>query len=104
MKHYITSLFLLLGIVTTAQNSILKLAGGYHYELSIPFGGDTIVHIPNVDLANELELEELHRIIEDERGTSRIYYWNGWRISYHEFKGQRSGSTISRLKKRINYE
>ena len=104
MKHYITSLFILSGTVTTAQNSILELAEGYHYELSIPFEGDTIVHVPNVDLANELQLEELHRIIEDERGTSRIYYWNGWRISYHEVNGQRSGSTISRLIKQINYE
>ena len=104
MKNYITSLFLLSGIVTTAQNSILELAEGYQYELSIPFAGDTIVHVPNIDLANELQLEEVHRIIEDDRGTSRIYYWNRWRISYHEINGQRSGSTISRLIKRINYE
>ena len=104
MKNYIASLFLLSGIVTTAQNSILELAEGYQYELSIPFAGDTIVHVPNIALANELQLVELHCIIEDNRGTSRIYYWNRWRISYHEINGQRSGSTISRLIKRINYE
>lgn len=96
MKHYITSLFILTGIATTAQNSILELAEGFDYELSIPFEGDTIVHIPLVDLADELQLKQPQRIIEDDKGTSRFYYWNGWRIAYHVIIGQRSGTTISR--------
>ena len=97
MKHYITSLFILTGIATNAQNSILELAEGFDYELSIPFEGDTIVHIPYVDLAGELQLKAPQRIIEDDKGTSRFYYWNGWRIAYHNIFGQRSGTTISRL-------
>lgn len=79
------------------QNSILELVKGYDYELSIPFEGDTIVHIPHVDLADELQLKEPQRIIEDDRGTSRFYYWKGWRIAYHFHIGQRNGTTISRL-------
>ena len=55
------------------QNSILELVNGYDYELSIPFEGDTIVHIPYVDLAGELQLKQPQRIIEDDRGTSRFY-------------------------------
>ena len=97
MKYYIASLFILTGMATNAQNSILELAEGFDYELSIPFEGDTIVHIPHVDLAGKLQLKEPQRIIEDDRGTSRFYYWNGWRIAYHIHIGQRSGSTISRL-------
>ena len=97
MKHYITSLFILTGIATPAQNSILELAEGFDYELSIPFEGDTIVHIPHVDLASELQLKEPQRIIEDGKGISRFYYWNGWRIAYHIINGQRNGTTISRL-------
>lgn len=79
------------------QNSILELINGYDYELSIPFEGDTIVHIPCVDLAGELQLKEPQRIIEDDKGTCRFYYWNGWRIAYHNIIGQRSGTTVSRL-------
>ena len=97
MKHYITSLFILTGIATNAQNSILELAEGFDYELSMPFEGDTIVHIQHIDLAGELQLKEPQRIIEDDRGISRFYYWNGWRIAYHVIIGQRNGTTISRL-------
>ena len=97
MKHYITSLFILTGIATNAQNSILELAEGFDYELSIPFEGDTIVHIPNVDLPTQMQLRTPHRIIEENSGYSNVFYWRRWRISYHVFIGQRSGSTISRL-------
>ena len=97
MKQYIISLFLLAGIVTKAQNSIIELAEGYNYELSIPLPGDTVLHIPYVDLPTQMQLGTPHRVIEDERGISRFYYWNGWRIAYHVHNGQRSATTISRL-------
>lgn len=99
MKRYITSILILSGIATYAQNSIIDLAEGYNYEISIPFEGDTIVHLPYVDLPTELKLGTPYRIIEDEKGTSRFYYWNGLRIAYHMNIGQRSATTISRPEK-----
>lgn len=97
MKHFIASLFALTGITSIAQNSILDLAEGYHYEISIPFSGDTIVHLPYVDLPTQMQLGVPHRVIEDRRGHSNIYYWKGWRISYHTVMGQRSATTITRV-------
>ena len=97
MKHKIMSLLLLIGVAANAQESILDLAAGYEYELSIPFPGDTIVHVPYVDLPAEMRLGSPHRIIEDDRGHSNIFYWKQWRISYHVVWGQREATTISRL-------
>jgi len=98
MKHYIFSLLLLVGVSATAQEkSILDLADGYKYELSIPFPGDTIVHIPYVNLPVQMQLGAPHRVLEDHRGYSNIYYWRRWRISYHVVSGQRDATTISRL-------
>ena len=91
------SLLLLTGVAANAQKSILDLAAGYEYELSIPFPGDTIVHIDYVDLPTEMQLAEPHRIIEDLNGHSRIFYHKKWRISYHVWYGQRDVTTISRL-------
>ena len=76
--------------------SIVDLAGDFVYELSVPFPGDTIVHIPNIDLTKELSLRSPIRVVSDERGVSKIYYYQGWRVSYHQISGQRNGSTISR--------
>ena len=56
MKQIIMSLLLLTGVAANAQESILDLAAGYEYELSIPFPGDTIVHIDYVDLPTEMQL------------------------------------------------
>lgn len=97
MKHYITSLFIFTGIATNAQNSILDVAPGYNYELSIPFPGDTIVHLPYVDLPTQMRLGTPHRVLEDHIGYSNVFYWKRWRISYHVVYGQRDGTTISRL-------
>ena len=97
MKHLIMSLLLLTGIAANAQESILDLAEGYKYELSIPFPGDTIVHIDYVDLPTEMQLAEPHRIIEDLNGHSRIFYHKKWRISHHIWYGRRETTTISRL-------
>lgn len=97
MKVLAITTLMLTCTATIGQNSILELVNGYDYELSIPFEGDTIVHIPYDDLAGELQLKEPQRIIEDDRGTSRFYYWKGWRIAYHFHIGQRNGTTTSRL-------
>ena len=97
MKHLIMSLLLLTGVAANAQESILDLAAGYEYELSIPFPGDTIVHIDYVDLPTEMQLAEPHRIIEDLNGHSRIFYHKKWRISYHVWYGRRETTTISRI-------
>ena len=97
MKHKIMSLLLLIGVAANAQDSILDLAEGYEYELSIPFPGDTIVHLDYVDLPTEMQLAEPHRIIEDLNGHSRIFHHKKWRISYHVWYGRRETTTISRL-------
>lgn len=97
MKVLAITTLMLSSAAIVGQNSILELAKGYDYELSIPFEGDTIVHIPHIDLADRLQLKEPQRMIEDDRGTSRFYYWKGWRIAYHFHVGQRNGTTISRL-------
>ena len=97
MKVLAITTLMLTSAAIMGQNSILEMAEGYDYELSIAFDGDTIVHIPHIDLAGELQLKEPQRIIEDDRGTSRFYYWKGWRIAYHVHVGQRNGTTISRL-------
>ncbi len=91
------SLLLLTGVAANAQESILDLAEGYEYELSIPFPGDTIVHIDYVDLPTEMRLSTPHRTVEDLNGTSNIYYFKQWRISYHVWYGRRETTTISRL-------
>jgi hypothetical protein len=97
MKHLIMSLLLLTGVAANAQESILDLAEGYEYELSIPFPGDTIVHIDYVDLPTEMRLSAPHRTVEDLNGISNIYYFKQWRISYHVWYGRRETTTISRL-------
>ena len=56
MKQIIMSLLFLTGVAANAQESILDLAEGYEYELSIPFPGDTIVHLDDVDLPTEMGL------------------------------------------------
>ena len=94
---YIFGLVLVLFPREKPLTSIVDFACGYPFELSIPFPGDTIVHIPNVDLTMELSLGTPERVISDERGESRIYYYQGWRISYHQILGQRHGTTISRM-------
>ena len=70
MKHLIMSLLLLTGVAANAQESILDLAEGYEYELSIPFPGDTIVHIDDVDLPTEMGLSTPNNTIEDQDGIS----------------------------------
>ena len=97
MKKLILSMLLLVGVAANGQNSILDVAPGYNYELSIPFPGDTIVHLPYVDLPTQMKLGAPHRVLEDNRGYSNIFYWKRWRISYHVVYGQRDATTISRL-------
>ena len=97
MKHLIMSLLLLTGVAANAQESILDLAAGYEYELSIPFPGDTIVHLDDVDLPTEMGLSTPNNTIEDQDGISKIYYFEQWRISYHVWYGRRETTTISRL-------
>ena len=97
MKHKIMSLLLLIGVAANAQVSILDLAEGYEYELSIPFPGDTIVHLDDVDLPTEMGLSTPNNTIEDQDGISNIYYFEQWRISYHVWYGRRETTTISRL-------
>ena len=97
MKHKIMSLLLLTGVAANAQESILDLAEGYEYELSIPFPGDTIVHLDDVDLPNKMGLSTPNNTIEDQDGISNIYYFEPWRISYHVWYGRRETTTISRL-------
>ena len=94
---YIFGLVLALFPQENPLTSIVDFAGSYPYQVSIPFPGDTIVHIPDVDLAVELSLGTPDRVISDERGESRIYYYQGWRISYHQILGQRHRTTISRM-------
>ena len=97
MKHLIISLLFLAGVAANAQESILDLAEGYKYELSIPFPGDTIVHIDQVNLPTAMGLSAPHRTVEDQDGTSNIYYFKQWRISHHIWYGRRETTTISRL-------
>ena len=91
------SLLLLTGVAANAQESILDLAAGYEYELSILFPGDTIVHLDDVDLPKEMGLSTPNNTIEDQDGISNIYYFEPWRISYHVWYGRRETTTISRL-------
>ena len=97
MKHKIVSLLFLTGVAAHAQESILDLTEGYEYELSIPFPGDTIVHIDQVNLPTAMGLSAPHRTGEDQDGTSNIYYFKQWRISHHIWYGRRETTTISRL-------
>ena len=97
MRNLIFSLLLLSGVAAKTQESILDLAEGYEYRLTIPFPGDTIVHIDYVDLPKEMNLNNPHRIIEDKDGTSKVYYFEQWRIMYHVWYGRRETTTISRL-------
>ena len=97
MKHLIISLLFLAGVAANAQESILDLAEGYEYELSIPFPGDTIVHIDQVNLPTAMGLSTPNNTIEDQYGISNIYYFEQWRISHHIWYGRRETTTISRL-------
>ena len=99
MKQIIMSLLFLTGVAANAQESILDLAAGYEYELSIPFPGDTIVHIDYVDLPTEMQSSRTpHRTIEDQEWyTVESTIYKQWRISYHVWYGRRETTTISRL-------
>ena len=98
MKQIIMSLLFLTGVAANAQESILDLAAGYEYELSIPFPGDTIVHIDYVDLPTEMQSSRTpqdYRRLEWYTVESSTH--KKWRISYHVWYGRRETTTISRL-------
>ena len=89
MRNLIFSLLLLSGVAANAQQSILDFAEGYEYEFTIPFPGDTIVHIDYVDLPKEMNLNNPDRIIKDKDGTSKVYFFEQWIIMYHVWYGRR---------------
>ena len=97
MRNLIFSLLLLVGVSAKGQSTLLELTNGHQYELSIPFHGDTIVLIPEVNLPVEMGLMRPQRIIEDYRGITEVYYWRGFRIAWHVVYGQRNATTISKL-------
>ena len=99
MKLVLTVLMMNISLCN-GQNSILKFADNEYYELSIPFEGDTILHLPEINLPEKLGLNYPTRTISDERGISKVYYKDNWRIIFHQFNSkQRNGTTISRIRK-----
>ena len=99
MKQIIMSLLLLTGVAANAQESILDLAAGYEYELSIPFPGDTIVHLDDVDLPTEMRSKHSQQDYRRSGMVSAVESTTHkqWRISYHVWYGRRETTTISRL-------